>query len=179
MNKILAGTITVMFLLLSGCDRSSTENLLVGSWEASLYISSVDAAKMSEEPMPQGFSVEMTMSGSQTYHVGGKYNGDGKFTIRLKQGEQEIPLRFLVRDAGTWELHEDILVETTGDSIVTPMDEVTRKVVKQSPEFQTMVAPISGESTSLKVVHISETAAEFEMMEPPYISYTLRKKVNK
>ena len=162
--------------------RSSTENMLIGSWESSIYISPGKMAKMSNEPMNKGDSMEMTASCSQTYHVGGKYNGDGEFTIRLRQGEQEIRLSFLVRDAGTWKMHDNILVETTENAVVTPMDEITKRVVKQIPELQTivtMITPIRGESMSSKIIHISETTAEVKMMEPPYASFTLRKKVNK
>ena len=49
-------------------------------------------------------------------------------------------------------------------------------VVNVSPEYQSMFTPGSGDSTSMKIIHISEKIAELKMMEPPYRSFTLRKK---
>ena len=159
--------------------QPSHEKMLIGSWEVSVYFSPAEIAKMLGGSLPQNLSIEVTGSGSHTYHAGGKCDSDGHFTLRLNLEGQELPLNFLVRHAGTWEVHDNILVETTIDSVITPMDPITMNVVKVSPEYQSMVSPVSGESMSVKIIHISEKIAEFKMVEPPYHSFTLRKKIEK
>ncbi len=156
--------------------QPSTEKMLIGSWDVSVYFSPAEIAQVLGGSLPQNLSIELTGSGSQTYHAGGKCNSDGQFTLRLNLEGQELPLNFLVRHAGTWEIHDNILVETTINSVVIPMDPITMNVVKVSPEYQSMVAPVSGESMSVKIIHISEKIAELKMIEPPYYSFTLRKK---
>lgn len=179
MKKLALAAITMSFLVILGCNKPSLTDKLIGSWEVSSYISPAETAKMINEPLPQGLTLEMTLAGSTTYHIGGKYNSDGQITVRLKNSGQEVPLNFLVRDAGTWAIHGDTLVETSTNSVVTPMDQITKNVVKESPELQTMITPVSGESASSKVVHITETMADLKLLEPPYISMVMRKKAMK
>lgn len=159
--------------------QPSTEKMLIGSWEVSVYISPAEIAQMLGESLPQNLSIALTGSGSHTYHVGGKCNTDGQVTLRLNLEGQELPLNFLVRHAGTWEIHDNIIVETNINSVVIPNDPITMNVVNVSPEYQSMFTPGSGDSTSMKIIHISEKIAELKMMEPPYRSFTLRKKIGK
>lgn len=177
MTRFLSGLIFISTLLLTGCDSSSEEDKLIGTWESSVFITSADAAKMSEDPLPEGASMEITISSSETFHIGGKYNGHGKFTIRAKQGSNEMPFNFMVKDAGTWKIHDGVLVQTSSDSLVTPLDEFTKKMVTQSPEIGAAFTPVSGESVSLKLNNMSDTTIEVEMMETPYISYIMKKKL--
>lgn len=82
----------------------------------------------------------------------------------------------MVREAGTWEIHGDTLVETIVNARIVPLDELTAKIANQSPEFQGMIAPIPGESVSSKIEHITETMVDLKPMEPPYINLVLRRK---
>lgn len=174
MRKILIGLLALFVSLCCGCSKS-IEEMLIGSWDFSIYFSASDVEKMSGESFPDGFSIEITAVGNQTYHVGGKYDGTGEFTVRMTVDGQEYPLKFFIKDAGSWEIHDDVLVETTGDSIVTPMNEGTEQVVKEIPILQAMLTPVSGESQSTKILHISETLVEFQMLESPYMNFTLEK----
>lgn len=177
MKQWLFSTFTVLMLAsgLYGCGGDDQQAMLMGSWQYSLYVPPAEAAKLSEEPLPEGASMELTATGTQTFHRGGKYNVDLKYTLRLKQGTQELPLRFSVRDAGTWEIHDNVLVETSSDSVVVPLDDITKRVVAEAPELKTMLTPITGESESVKIVHLSDSSAEFEMMEPPFLRLTFKK----
>jgi len=161
---------------LSACSETSKTNMLIGTWSTSLYVSSEEAAKMSEEAFPPGMSMELTMNGTGTYHQGGKSNAVAEYTIRIKANDQELPLRFMVRQAGTWELHGDTLVETSIDSVVIPLDNLTRNVVSKSPEFQAMITPVKGEAVSIKIEHISKTLVEMRLLTPPYFRLTMHKK---
>ncbi|MBN2396063.1 MAG: hypothetical protein JXC36_06340 [Candidatus Atribacteria bacterium] len=176
MRNYVISSIAIFVMFCSGCSQSNIGDMLLGTWDVSLYLSPSQVAKISEDSFPNDLSIEMTMSGTQTYHLGGKYDGTVEFTIRLKFEEEEIPLRFLAKETGSWEIHGNVLVETTANSVITPLDDLTRKVVKKSPEFQTMVTPIAGESQSTKIIHISKTVAELQMIDPPYWDMTLRKK---
>jgi methyl coenzyme M reductase subunit C-like uncharacterized protein (methanogenesis marker protein 7) len=109
--------------------------------------------------------MEMSVAGSTTYHVGYKYNQEGEVTLRLRKGEEERALRFFVRDAGVWKIHGDVLVETSEDSSVTPLDDLTKRAVENVPELKAMISPIKGETTSYELKEISESKILLEEKE--------------
>jgi len=175
MKKTINLLILLIIIMLVSCNGESADKLLLGTWEGTMYVPKNEAAKMSAEPMPEGFGMELSAVVQATYHRGGKFNGEMEYTLRLIAPGQEVPLRFFVREAGTWNIHGDTLVETSTDSNVLPLDDLTKSVVKQSPELLTMITPIKGDSSSTKIAHITKSIAEFELLEPPFIKITLRK----
>jgi hypothetical protein len=153
--------------LSGGCSffKKGADKVLIGTWAVSSYVSPAEAAKKAEEPISEGISMEMSMAGSTTYHVGKKYNQDGEVTLRLRKGGEEKALRFYVREAGTWEIQGDVLVETAGDFSVTPIDEMTKAILEAAPEFKSMITPVKGESTSYKLKEVSDSKIILEEKE--------------
>lgn len=162
--------------MLSGCEDNFAKQKLYGTWNISAFFSNADIKKFSEEPIPDEVEIEMTMKGTQSYHKGGKYSGEGEITVRFKTDEGEIPLRFFTKDAGEWSLHGDReLVETTTDSIFTPLDETTEVFLKESPELAASLRPVKGETTTSRILSISDTVMEIQEEESK-ITITLNKK---
>jgi hypothetical protein len=149
----------------SGTCSKNTGKALIGTWNFSSHVSPSQAAKLSDEPMPEGASMEMTMSGSTTYHVGSKFNEEGEFTLRIRRGAEEKALRFYVREAGTWEIHGDVLVETAVDSSITAFDDTTKEFLEAVPQIKTMLSPVKGDSTSYKLEKISDSKIILEEKE--------------
>ena len=174
-KNLLIIIVLIQFLL--ACDATSKSEMLIGTWVESLFISAQDAAKLFDDPLPPGVTIELTGNGTTTYHHGNKYNSYGEATIRIKNEEgEEFPLRIKLIDAGTWELHGDVLVETTTDSIVIPIDEFTRSVINEDPEMLDVFSPVKGDTTSAKINYITPSMVDMELLDPPNLRYTLRKK---
>lgn len=167
----------ILSILLSGCGDNSVENKMYGTWEVSAFFSNADFEKFSEEPIPDGVEVEMTIQGTQKYHKGGKYNFEGEVTMRMKSAEGEIPLKFYIKNAGEWSLHASgkELVETTTDGTFTALDELTEAFLKESPELAASFKPIKGETETSRILSISETVMEIQEDETK-ITLTMNKK---
>ncbi|HKO35408.1 MAG TPA: hypothetical protein VJV21_02940 [Pyrinomonadaceae bacterium] len=160
------GTIGGLVLFLTRDKNTSVvETPLVGTWSVSAYISPAEVAKKSEEPLPEGMSLEMSLSGSANYHIGDKYNQEGEITLRIRRGEEEAPLRFYVREAGVWKIHNDVLVETVEDSSITPLDDRTKEFLEAVPQFKPMMSPVKGETTSYKLKKVSDSKILLEEQE--------------
>jgi hypothetical protein len=164
MKKSASVILTAILISFLGSCRDQ-EEFLIGTWLMSSYLSPAEAAKQSEGSIPEGMSMEMSVSGSTTYHVGYKYNEEGEITIRLNKGGEERALRFYVRDAGVWKIHGDVLVETSEDSSVTPLDDLTKEAMENAPAFKAMVSPIKGETTSYKLKNVSDSKILLEEKE--------------
>lgn len=164
-------------LLLTGCGQSSVENEILGTWDVSVFWSNEDFVKFSKEPMPDGVEMEMTAKGTVVYHRGGKYNAEGKMTIRLRTPEGEISFRFYTKEAGEWELHASgkQIVETTVDSTFTPLDELSKSFLEESPEMAASMKPVKGESTTSKILSISDSVMQIQLQEEPYLKLTLNR----
>jgi hypothetical protein len=145
--------------------KKSPDKVLIGTWTFSFHMSPAEAAKKSGEPIPEGISMEMSMAGSATYHDGKKYNEEAEVTLRLRKGGEEKAIRVYLREAGTWEIHDDVLVETTVDFSVTPMDEMTKAILESAPEFKSIITPVKGESTSYKLKEVSDSKFILEEKE--------------
>ncbi|MEM6328002.1 MAG: hypothetical protein AAF791_12865, partial [Bacteroidota bacterium] len=120
----------LVLLVATGCNRSAdpfattegeqtvqtaaatSTDALVGSWTYSAYVTPKEVARLSDDPIPKGVEIDMTAEGSSTYHANGRYDTNAEVTIRVRQAGQEVPLRFLRRDAGTYEVQNDVLFET-------------------------------------------------------------------
>lgn len=164
-SVVLAATL-ISFLASCFLLKKSPEKILIGTWNDSIYVSPAEAAKKAEGPIPEGMSLEISASGSVTYHNGYRYNGDGEVTLRLRKGEEERALRFYMRETGVWKIHNgDVLVETSEDSSVTPLDNLTKEAVENVPELKAMVSPVKGETTSYKIKEISDSNILLEEKE--------------
>jgi hypothetical protein len=190
--------LAVFFCFLAGCPRNpgnqrdsgnqgdsgnqkdsgnlkNPDNVLIGSWTTSSYISPAEAAKLSETPPPPGVSLELWMNGSATYHVGGKCDGEGEITFRIRGGDRGQSFKFYLRSACVWKIHGDILVETTEDYSMTPMDDVTRAFVEADPQFKAIMEPVKGESTSYKLKEVSDSKILLEDQELGFTTILRRK----
>lgn len=164
--KLSARMILMATLIsLSVACAKSPEKVLIGTWTFSSYISPAEMAKKSDDPIPEGVSVEASVTGTTTYHVGYKYNEEGETTLRIRSGGRELALRFYVREAGVWAIHGDVLVETSGDSTITALDETTKQFLESSPEFKAIISPVKGESTSYQLRDVSTSKIILEEKE--------------
>lgn len=170
--------LATLISFLGGCPifKKDTGKILIGTWSNSSYVSPAEAAKMSEGPIPEGASMEMSMTGNVTFHVGNKYNEDGEITLRLRRGDREAAFRFFVRDAGDWKIHDDVLVQTSVDSSMTALDQTTKEFIEANPELKAIVAPVKGESTSYKLKEISDSKVLLEEKEFGFTVIMQRKK---
>jgi hypothetical protein len=164
-----------LIVLITGCQPSMQEQLL-GEWESSMFVDAKKFAEFSDDPMPPGMQVELTYSGDFVFHHGNKYNESGEMVMRINNNGQEVALRFAIRDAGTWEVHDSILVQTTTDSKITALDDVSRNMLAQSPEFAEAFKPVKGESYSSEILRSGDDFIDMKMKEEPYLEVTLRRK---
>ena len=154
-TTVLIMMFVFMSISLSGCNRDASEDKLYGMWDVSSVVSGEEFKRLSD-----GFEGEMMVKGTQTYHKGGKYTGDGELTMRFKMDGVEMmpPLRFYFRDAGDWRLHASgkELVETSQDGVLTPLDEATEDFLQASPEAAAAFKPIKGQTTTSRIISIAE-----------------------
>lgn len=160
----------IVLALFSGCGGNPVENKMYGTWEISDSLSNSDFRKLSKEPLPDELKIEMAMEGTHSYHKGGKYNEEGEVTVRLKTSEGEIPLRLFMRDSGEWSLHAngEELVETTTEGILTPLDELTKEFLKESPEIARLLKPIKGETITYRILSITDTTMKIQEDESKF-----------
>ena len=177
-------------LLTAGCNRSAdgerptfgdtrsttdeADDALVGSWSYTAYVEPSEVARLSDDPIPAGVEIDMTVSGSNTYHANGRYDADAEVTIRVRQAGEEVPLRMLRRDAGTWETQGDVLFETVTSGTLTALDPTTKQFLRETPEFSAFVSPIEGETQSSTIHSATQTAVDLEEQESR-LRYTLRR----
>ena len=141
------------------------EKVLIGTWTTSSYVSPAELAKLAKESLPEGVSAEGSASGSKTYHVDYKYNEEGEFNFRLNRGGEERVLRFFVREAGIWKIQGDVLVETSEDSSMTPIDDFTKEAVEKIPTLKAVISPAKGKTTSYTLKNISDSKILLEEKE--------------
>ena len=175
MFKHSIASMIVLLVILSGCDHKQPEDQLIGTWEASGFIPPHEAARLSGESMPDGATLEVTYSGVQSYHLGNKYDGEGTMTLRVRDNGREIALRLYVKDAGSWQLHGNTLVETSKDSVIAPLDDLTKTLISEMPELKAGFMPVQGMSSSSEIKHMSASTVELELQNPKGLRVTLRK----
>lgn len=164
-----------LVMLITGCQPSVQEQLL-GEWESSMFVNAQKFAELSDDPIPPGMQLELTYSGNFVFHHGYKYTEAGELVMRIYNNGEEVALRFAVRDAGTWEVHDAVLVQTTTDSKITALDDISRNMLAQSPELADAFTPVKGESYSSDIQRIDDDFVDLKMKEAPYLEVTLRRK---
>ena len=138
------------------------DDAFVGTWTQSTFITPQEVARLSEDPIPPGVEVDMTITGSNTYHVGGRYDADAEVTIHVREGTEEVPLSFIRREAGTWEIHDNTLLETVTSGSVTPLDATTKQVLHDTPEFSAFITPIAGETASTTIHSVTPSSIDLQ-----------------
>lgn len=147
---------------------------IVGTWDLNTFIDSDEVAELSDDPIPPGVEIDMTVTGSSTYHVAERYDTDAEIVLRVRQAGEEIPLTFLVRQTGTWELVGDVLSETVVSGNVTALDEITQAVLDSDPEFAAFITPLSGETTSSRIHSATASTLDVEELGSS-LRFTLRR----
>ena len=181
--------LVLLAVLASGCSRdaeplqlrsatsdrqSDAADAFVGSWTYTTYVSPREIAEVSEDPIPPGVEIDLTAEGTATYHANDRYDTSAEVTIRVRQAGQEVPLRLLRRDAGTWEVQDGVLFETVTSGRLTPLDATTRQFLDETPEFSAFVSPIEGETASTTIHSVSPTAIDLQEQESQ-LRFTLRR----
>lgn len=182
-------TLALLALLGSGCSRdaeplqlrsaadtrqSDAAEAFVGSWTYTSYVSPREIAEVSDDPIPPGVEIDLTAEGATTYHANDRYDASAEVTIRVRQAGQEVPLRFLRRDAGTWEVSDGVLFETVTSGRLTPLDATTRQFLRETPEVAAFISPIEGETASTTIESVSATAIDLQEQESQ-LRFTLRR----
>lgn len=173
MKKIIL--LVAIFLVVS-CKTNDKSSLLLGAWETSAFINQNQLEKAFKEEAEEGMRMEMTFNETHEFLQGGRFNNEGEITLRLGMGNQEIPLKFYVKESGTWELHESNIVQVTQDYKIVPMDETTKNVLANAPEFKQMIEPVKGEASSFEILSLSKTVMQLTSNQLPGITLTYNKK---
>lgn len=168
--------IFLLILGLSSCNNKKYNEKILGTWEFSIFIDSDKAKTMFEGDDTDGLELEATFSGTENYLRGGRYNTEGEVTFRVSANGQEIPLKLSVRESGSWEFHDNYLITIADDSKVSTLDETTRNVINNAPEFAAMIEPVKGESSSTEIINISETSMQVKTEDLPGLLITYQKK---
>ncbi|MEM6686140.1 MAG: hypothetical protein AAF617_10180 [Bacteroidota bacterium] len=135
----------------TGQESSEKTALLLGRWETSTFINESQFKKTFKEDIEDGMSGEMTLIDEYHFIKGNRFNQEGEVTFKLKMAGQELPLKFYGKQSGTWSIHDNTLVTVTEDSKIIPMDEFTKNVLANAPEFGEMLQPTKGETISLEI----------------------------
>lgn len=164
-------------ILLSGCGDNSIENKMYGTWDGTVSLANDYFKNIIEEPFSDVAEMKMDVEATYSFHKGGKYNLSTESTLQIKLPKGEITLRFFIKDAGEWSLHDDgkELVETSTDSVFTPLDEMTKAFMEKEPNLEAAFKPVKGETTTLQILSISDTTMEIHEPEAK-LTYTLNKK---
>ncbi|MEM6721919.1 MAG: hypothetical protein AAF611_21505 [Bacteroidota bacterium] len=135
----------------TGQGNNEKAELLLGRWETSTFMNETQVQKIFKDDMEEGMSGEMTLVDAYHFIKGNRYNQEGEMTITLKMGGQEIPLKFYGKQSGTWSIHDNTLVTVAEDSKIIAMDDFTKNVLANAPEFKEMLQPNKGEAISLEI----------------------------
>lgn len=154
--------------------ESGSDHPFIGSWTYTTYVSPSEIARISDDPIPPGVEIDLTGDGAATYHANGRYDSSAEFTIRVRQAGEEVPLRFLRRDAGEWEVHDDVLYETVSSGTLTALDPTSQEFLDGTPEFAAFLSPIQGETASTMIHALTPTSIDLQEQESG-LRFTLRR----
>lgn len=167
---------TFLIFLFTACSSTNYSEQILGTWESSVFIDATKAKAIFE--VEDGMEMQVTGTTTEQYLRGGRYNDEGDITFRISANGQEIPIKLHLRESGSWEFHDNFLVKIAEDSKVTALDDVTRNIIANAPEFAEMIEPVKGESYSIEIVGITDTDMQVKMEDLPGIIVTYQKKIN-
>jgi hypothetical protein len=156
--------------------KKNTAELLLGTWEYSLFLNNEQSRKTFEIEDDPSIEIEATMSGTDTFMRGNRYNSEGTMKAGFKANGMMLALEFHIKESGKWEIHDDYLVMITEDSKVTPLNEMTKAAIASDPQLKAELTPVKGESTSSKILDISSTFYRLELDDMPGVIITGNKK---
>ena len=165
---------TFLIFLFTACSSTNYSEQILGTWESSVFIDATRAKAMFE--VEDGMEMQATFTTTEQYLRGGRYNAEGDITFRVSANGQETPIKLHLRESGSWEFHDNFLVTIAEDSKVTALDDATRNIIANAPEFAEMIEPVKGESSSTEIVSITDTDMQVKMEDLPGIIMTYQKK---
>lgn len=154
-----------MIVFFVGCWHNSTEDKIYGTWEYTYLLDNEYFKKNSKEPIPKDLEINMEIKSVESYHKGGIYNAIGEVIIRYKAPQGELPLKFFIKDVGTWSFHADgkEIVATSTDGAFTPMDKISEAALKESPMLAALFQPIKGTTVTSHILSISKDIMEVKV----------------
>ncbi|VXD14302.1 hypothetical protein [Marinoscillum sp. 108] len=173
MKKLIYIPVFLIIVLIS-CSTNNYSEQILGTWESSVFIDEAKAKAMFK--VEDGMEMQATFTTTEQYLRGGRYNAEGDVTFRVSANGQEIPIKLHLRESGSWEFHDNFLVTIAEDSKVTALDEVTRNIIDNAPEFAEMIEPVKGQSASTEIVSMTDTDMQVKMEDLPGILVTYQKR---
>ncbi len=153
---------------LVGCGGAQEQDPLVGSWTFSEYLSSQEIAEMSEEEMPEGFNMSMSLSGTVNYAEDGSRESNGAISMDMMVMGESISFNMNFTESGTWERKEDdegLLVEHIVSAEFGSDDQETDMMLNQTPELRDSMGSLVGESTESRILSVSANQIVMEDLE--------------
>lgn len=165
---------TFLFFILAACSSTNYSEQIIGTWESSVFIDESKARAMFE--VEDGMEMQATFTTTEQYLKGGRYNVVGYITFRVFANGQEISIKLYLKESGSWEFHDNFLITIVEDSKVTALDDITRNIIANAPEFTEMIEPVKGESYSIEIVSITDTDMQVKDEGLPGILMSYQKK---
>jgi len=159
-------------------ESADASKLLLGRWETHTTIEEDQFKEAMDGDIEEGMSGRMIIQ--QEYHFikGNRYNGEAEITfILMMENQAPLPLHFYAKESGTWNLHDDTLVTVSEDSKITAMDEITKSVLDNVPEFKEMIQPNKGEATSFNIKTVTESVLKMADESFSKLTFTYNKKI--
>ncbi|MGB0720935.1 MAG: hypothetical protein ACPGU7_00935 [Gammaproteobacteria bacterium] len=154
----LTFALLLIAMSLSGCGESapSVRDRIVGTWGYALKY----------EPDQ---STVFDASGTQTYAADDSLHGTAEATLTLIDAEEQRVLRFNLVYRGTWQVQAEgtELGEVIEDQEWLPMDERTREILKQDPELARSFTDNEPETSTSKILLLTDSVMELEDKEDP------------
>jgi hypothetical protein len=165
MKKIARVFPFVLCIFALSCGQQSNEEKILGTWNISAQISSSEFRENPEEPIPEDVDLSLKASGTQTFQKNGTSSDESEITLTIKGPNGVMPLVFHCKGTGSWSVDGDKLSETIEESIAVPANEMTKMVVKESPDILEVFQPKKGELVISTILSISDTAMETQSDE--------------
>lgn len=164
---------SVLFAL--GCKQTpSLDQKILGTWETSVFIDQTKSSELFGE-MDDGMSMEMTISTNEQYLRANRYNADAEMTMRIYYYGEETSLNFLMRDAGTWEIHDNEVITISDGANISALDEDTEFILQSDPQFAESMTPIKGQSSSSRILEIAEDHMMTESDDLPGLVFSYKR----
>lgn len=147
---------------------------LLGSWTYTTFIDPEQVAELSDDPIPAGMEIDLSVEGSTTFHRGGRYDGDATVVLRVRQGGEEVSVRMLRREVGEWQILDGVLVQVAGGGTLTALDDLSQAVLDESPDFAAFLSPLEGETESTTIESVTEDTIDLQE-QTSGLRYTLQR----
>lgn len=176
MKKLLY--LTIIVILIASCNNANIEEEILGTWETSFFIDSEKSKTMfgAEDGIDNGVDIELTLKSTDQFIKGKRYNSNGYMKFVIRVDDQEIPFKLGFKESGTWEFNDNILVTTTDDIKINPLDRITKNLIEEFPEFKAVFEQVKGESSTNKIIKITKEEMQIKSEDLPDMLLTYYKK---